>query len=112
MTDPESIHPKIIVGLCRDTFNLNQDVSRSRDLWCLNLATGDINTGKKWSDYYPVEEQPEPHYGYFNVGSIVGILVDMQRGILNFYKDGSREGAACHTYSVSQDGVIIGYGHK
>lgn len=75
--DPDNIHPKIIIGVCRDTFNLNQDVSRARDLWCMNLATGDINTGKKWNDYYPIEETPEPPFGYFDVGCIVGVCVDM-----------------------------------
>jgi len=60
----------------------------------MNLATGDINTGKKWNDYYPIEETPEPPYGYFDVGCVVGVCVDMQRGIINFYKDGYDLGQA------------------
>lgn len=91
---PRSCHPKIVIGVCRDTFNLNQDVSRARDIWCMNLATGDINTGKKWTDYYPVDEIPAPPYGYFDEGCIVGVCVDMQRGVLSFYKDGYDLGQA------------------
>lgn len=60
----------------------------------MNLATGDINTGKKWKDYYPIEESPEPPYGYFDEGCVVGVCVDMQRGILSFYKDGYELGQA------------------
>jgi len=29
-----------------------------------------------------------PEFGYFTEGCVVGILIDMDRGIVNFYKDG------------------------
>jgi len=92
--DPEALHHKIIIGVCRDNFGVNADVSRARDVWCMNLATGDINTGKKWKDYYPVDEDAEPPYGYFEKGTVVGVLIDMQRGMINFYKDGADLGQA------------------
>lgn len=75
----------------------------------MNLGTGDIFTDKRWREYYDVEHSPSLRNGKklsneekqkrllrrkFQTGSIVGVLVDMDRGIINFYKDGKDLGQA------------------
>ena len=35
-----------------------------------------------------------PKYGYFVEGSIVGVLLDTDRGCINFFKDGNDLGPA------------------
>jgi hypothetical protein len=65
-------------------------------VWCFNLNTGDIFNEKKWRGYFDTESSLEeyravnkkPRSNKFVPGSIVGMLVDMDRGIVNFYKDG------------------------
>jgi hypothetical protein len=49
------MHPKIIYGVCRQTFKLTIDVNRAEDAYCLNLATGDIMFNRKWKEYYEVD---------------------------------------------------------
>lgn len=44
--------PKICLGLCREDFLVNQDLSRQINVWCINCATGDKFTNKRWKDYY------------------------------------------------------------
>jgi hypothetical protein len=71
---------------------VNQDLSRQINVWCINCATGDKFTNRKWTDYYDIEEQTNkdgPTFGNFEVGSIVGVLIDCDRGCINFYKDGN-----------------------
>ena len=55
----------------------------------MNLGTGDIYHDKKWREYYDNERESKKRGSpKFVAGSIVGVLVDMDRGIMNFYKDG------------------------
>ena len=70
------------------------------------MNTGDIFTEKKWRGYFDTESSIEdykkvtkkPRSNKFVVGTIVGMLVDMDRGIINFYKDGHDLGQAfCQT---------------
>ena len=72
---------------------MNHDLSRQADVWALNLSTGDKFTGRKWRDYYNIDKDV-PKYGNFEEGCIIGILIDMDRGILNFFKDGYDLGQA------------------
>lgn len=41
---PDNPAPKICIGVCRDDFLVNQDLSRQKNVWCLNLASGDKYT--------------------------------------------------------------------
>jgi hypothetical protein len=86
--------PRICVGLCREDFLVNKDLSRQVNVWCINLATGDKFTNKRWKDYYRVEGALEPDHGWFEVGSIIGVLVNIDRGSVHFYKDGKDLGEA------------------
>jgi len=83
--------PKIYIGVCRsgEEFKMSHDLSRQNDVWCINLATGDKFTGKKWKDYYNTDKDEVPRYGYFQEGTVIGVMLDMDRGILNFFKDGN-----------------------
>lgn len=65
MSKEYQINPKIIIGVCRDTFSPQTDVNRTNDTLAINLATGDILSNKKWKDYYSVDRQPYPLFGYF-----------------------------------------------
>ncbi len=44
--------PKICIGVCREDFLVNMDLSRQKNVWCFNLSTGDIYTDKRWRDYF------------------------------------------------------------
>ena len=52
----------------------------------MNLATGDFFGNKRWRSYYDIESG-RPKYGYFWPGCLIGVLIDMDRGTMNFYKD-------------------------
>jgi hypothetical protein len=38
----------------------NHDVNKTKDAFCINLATGDIMANGRWRDYYPVDKTPSP----------------------------------------------------
>lgn len=59
----------------------------------MNLATGDKYCDIKWKDYYNLDSG-NPRYGYFTEGCLIGVLVDMDRGSMNFFKDGFDLGQA------------------
>ena len=63
----------------------------------MNLETGDKFTKKKWRSYYGVDYRDPlnpPKHGLFYEGTIMGVLLDMDRGTLNFFKDGVDLGPA------------------
>ena len=84
-------NPKICIGVCREDFLVNQDLSRQTNVWCINCATGDKFTNKKWKEYYDLQDA---EHGLFEVGSLVGVLVNLERGSINFFKDGKDLGEA------------------
>jgi hypothetical protein len=53
------------------------------------LNTGDKFSKHKWKDYYNVDVGEVPRFGHFISGTILGVMIDMDRGILSFYKDGN-----------------------
>ena len=78
-------------------------MSRQFNVWCLNLETGDKFSNKKWKNYYGTDfKDPmnKPKYGLFNQGTIIGILVDMDRGSINFFKDGIDLGPAFTDHKI------------
>ena len=103
--DLEHPHPRIIIGLCREDFQLRQDLSRVQELWALNLATGDKFGNRRWKDYYNLDAEAGPRLGHFGVGSSVGVLVDQDRGIVNFYKDGEDLGQAFVDSAIKRGGI-------
>ena len=58
------------------------------------MASGDIFTLKRWKDYYPIELEEDPPHGYFEEGTIVGLMLDADRGTISFFKDGIDLGIA------------------
>ena len=89
--------PRVCIGVCRDDFLINQDLSRQKYVWCVNLETGDKFTNKRWKNYYctdPKDKINPPRFGLFRQGCVIGVLVDMDRGTLNFFKDGIDLGPA------------------
>jgi len=82
-------NPKICIGVCRSTFKIDRDLSQQNDVWCINLNTGDKFSKHKWKDYYNVDVGEVPRFGHFISGTILGVMIDMDRGILSFYKDGN-----------------------
>lgn len=79
-------------------------MSRSPNVWCINLATGDKLSNVKWKDYYNLDND-NPKYGYFWEGSLIGVLVDMDRGSMSFFKDGLDLGQAFVTSDLKH-GVL------
>ena len=64
----------------------------------MNLFSGDIYATKKWKSYYTIEPNEIKHkgatFGLFEEASIIGMLVDRDRGFINFFKDGNDMGQA------------------
>ena len=105
MKTDESYNPRVIIGVCRDTIMPSTDLHRSNDCFGMSLNTGDILTNRRWKDFYPAEQvdengDPNPPKGVFKVGTVIGVLVDMDRGIVAFYKDKEDLGTACVQKSV------------
>lgn len=69
-------------------------MSTSSDTWAINLSTGDRFGKRKWKDYYTIEPDKNPKLGYFVEGSIIGMLIDRDRGIINYFKNGNDLGQA------------------
>ncbi len=67
------------------------------NVWCINLETGDKYHAKKWRNFYNLEKKEphnQPYYGHFTQNSIVGMLVDLDRGCITYYKNGIMIGVA------------------
>ena len=64
----------------------------------MNLQSGDKFTNRRWRNYYVADDFNDLHnhakFGPFSEGNIVGCLVDIDRGIISFYKDGHDLGQA------------------
>jgi hypothetical protein len=104
--------PKIIIGLCRGgdvaddpyAFASYMELSKTAEVWAMNLNTGDKLSNKRWTSYYNLDKEdvnkenaepfPCPKYGFFTQECVVGIAIDMDRGIMSFYKDGHDLGQA------------------
>jgi hypothetical protein len=48
--------PRVCIGVCREDFLVNMDLSRQKNVWCLNLNSGDVYTDKRWRDYFNSEQ--------------------------------------------------------
>ena len=97
-------NPKVLIGLCKSTFDTTKDVSRQTNVWCINLNSGDVLSNGRWRQYYNVDENDENIHPFnmtpqksemeadfdikFGINSVIGILVDRQNGFVNFFKDG------------------------
>jgi hypothetical protein len=71
---------------------VNQDLSRQHNVWCINLESGDKYWNKRWRNYYDSDEfdkKNPPRFGLFEIGTVIGVLIDIDRGVINFYKDGN-----------------------
>jgi hypothetical protein len=55
LNEDANSNPKIFIGVCKENFLVNQDLSRQRDVWCINCATGDKFNDKGWKSYYDLE---------------------------------------------------------
>jgi hypothetical protein len=84
--------PKIYIGIARESLGLKTNLSTSKDAYCIYLATGDILGKRRWKDYYHIEPDKQPKFGHFVEGSVIGMLIDRDRGIINFFKDGNDMG--------------------
>jgi hypothetical protein len=93
----KNLQPRIFFGLCREDFLVNLPLSKQKKVWCLSLASGDTYDGVKWRNYYdndPEDPKIKPKYGRFRNGTVIGILIDKDRGFIKFYKDGFDLGTA------------------
>jgi hypothetical protein len=106
LNEDEKFNPKICIGVCRENFLVNQDLSRQEDVWCINCATGDKFNKKRWRSYYNIEGMSwQSEEKSFQVGTVIGILVDLDRRTLHFYKDGVDLGQAFMNMNI-KDGVL------
>lgn len=66
------------------------------NVWMISLYSGDKYVFPIWQNYYNNEDDdddPSP-LGQMVNGSIIGVLLDMDRGYLTFFKDGNEMGVA------------------
>jgi len=66
---------------------------KQKNIWAFNICTGDVCSNKHWREYYDTEmktssKKGRTKFNHIKVGSIVGCLLDMDRGIINFFLDG------------------------
>ena len=80
----------------------------------MNLYSGDKYTGHRWRTYYEIDMDQNkyaiPKFGLFTPGTIVGVLVDMDRGAINFFKDGNDLGPAFVAPHI-KDGEMFPFVH-
>ena len=55
-------NPRIFIGLCTEDFKCNKELpkppdTKHGDLWCINLAIGDVFSDKKWRPYIEISEE-------------------------------------------------------
>ena len=48
---------------------------------------------KSWEPYYSMDKG-RAEFGLYQVGTVFGALIDVERGTINFYKDGNDLGLA------------------
>lgn len=75
----------------------------------MSLQTGDKFTRRKWKQYYEIDldnQTEPPRFGLFQVGSVIGVLLDTDRGAINFYKDGNDLGLAFLSHDL-QEGEFL-----
>lgn len=63
-------------------------MSRHTGAWALNLETGDKCHNRKWRAYFDNSKVK------ITTGSVIGLLLDMDRGYISFYLDGYDLGPA------------------
>lgn len=90
--EQDNIIPKIYIGIAKKELGLKVNLSTSKDAFCIYLATGDVFGKRRWKDYYLIEPNKQPKFGHFVEGCVVGILIDRDRGVINFFKDGNDMG--------------------
>ena len=95
------VNPRVCFGLCQADFLVNQDLSKQQNVWCLNLNTGDVYHNRKWREYLDLDEEvykpklkQRVKVNQITEGTILGCLLDMDRGLVNFYKNGKDLGQA------------------
>lgn len=97
--------PEILIGYSRADFDPEIDFLHQENVWCMSLQTGDKFTKKKWKAYYEIdlENQVEPpKHGLFETGSVIGVMLDTDRGAMCFYKDGNDLGLAFLTEELRE----------
>lgn len=115
----QKINPLVFVGVVTKDFKVEQDLSRQKNVWCISLKSGDKLERKLWKQYYDMDDQDEDMYSKgdskvwkekkgeksddeeeetpekcFKEGTVVGLLVDQQRGMISYFKDGEDLGPA------------------
>lgn len=59
----------------------------------MSLYSGDKYYNKKWKSYYEIDPEETKHkdasFGIYKESTIIGVLVDRDRGFINFFKDGN-----------------------
>ena len=104
-----NVRPRIILGFCKEDFVVEKELIRQDKVWALSLQSGDKFTAKHWSPYYaiegPVSARKEPEFGLFVTGTIIGVLLDMDRGFIRFYKDGNDLGEAFASDELAEGGL-------
>jgi hypothetical protein len=78
------------------------------------LNSGDKFNARRWKNYYDIDMDQNkfaiPMHGLFTTGTVVGTLVDMDRGIISFFKDGNDLGEA-YVMPEIKDGEFFPFVH-
>jgi len=93
------MRPRIDFGICTQVLFENfakvrpKELPRIPDVWAMSLYSGDKLGDKKYKSYYEIDTDSNklvvPKFGLFGVGTIMGMMIDQDRGMINFFKDGN-----------------------
>lgn len=104
-----NLRPRITIGFCREDYKEDKELARQDKVWGLSMHSGDKLNARHWKTYYVMEGGEggaEPEFGLFSIGTIVGVLLDMDRGVINFYKDGNDLGQAFAQEELKSGGLF------
>ena len=80
------------IGYCRDNFDVNKNAkieNKKKDYWVLDMFDGETYSGN-FPQYIKYMDDTD----LFSVGDIVGVKIDLDNGIIEYFKNGKNLGVA------------------
>ena len=77
---------KMSIGFARDNFDVNKNAiieNKKKEYWVLDCFDGEV-----YSHKIPVYEKYVPDDMLFSAGDVIGVQIDLEKGIIQFFKNG------------------------
>ena len=81
---------KMSIGFAKDNFDLNKNSvleNKKKDFWVLDLFDGEAMSGKMITNKQNPFKYMQPQ-NYIRKGDVVGCMIDMEVGTIEYYKNG------------------------